>query len=399
MQQAPPGQDSARPRFPALDPEPPPKAWWRRLLVPAAVVALGAAVWAGVWIWPSAASQSPKVGTPVRQPPVTAGGRILIENGDGGLAIVRPDGTHLTKLPKLGPYAPFPPIRVSPDRRYLVTPDASVVTLTQGRPAVLPSGISVPARIVAPVGLNPFTDHDRYLLLSKNPYGVESSSQIAAYSVTTGKQIPFGSWHTAAGDPGTLGAFVVQPQGITRSSTGNFDNVPDARLEYVAARHKPVLLATAGKLNKMVGLAAAAQVSIFPFPSPSGDNVAVEVMPQAGHQAAGVVVMNRAGTVVASIPASLGAESGLAWSPSGQSLAFVTQSGTGLAVGIWGIAGQSQTVEFPYGKVQYTGCLWAPDGAALLCSDFKGQHWAVVSTATGQMVGEPGRGQPVAWLP
>src|SRR6266516_3535113 len=42
-----------RRRFPALDPEPPPRSWRRRALLPLAVVLLAATAWAAAQAWPS----------------------------------------------------------------------------------------------------------------------------------------------------------------------------------------------------------------------------------------------------------------------------------------------------------------------------------------------------------
>jgi hypothetical protein len=54
-----------RRRFPALDPEPPPLPWWRRLTMPAAVVVLAGVVVAAVLAyWPFHGVGGPGAGPP-----------------------------------------------------------------------------------------------------------------------------------------------------------------------------------------------------------------------------------------------------------------------------------------------------------------------------------------------
>src|SRR5215475_1962973 len=89
-----------RRRFPALDPEPPPLPWWRRLVIPAVVLVLAGAVVAAVQFWPFHAGGRGPAATTGGSPGAAAAadGRIVTITPTGALALSDPDGTHMARV-------------------------------------------------------------------------------------------------------------------------------------------------------------------------------------------------------------------------------------------------------------------------------------------------------------
>lgn len=401
-------ESPGRAPFPALDPEPPPQPWPRRLRWPAAVITAAALGWAGFSFWPSpgsgghtgAGAHSDRAAATGRSG-VTARGRVLAETSTGGLVLADPDGTNRARLPGLGvmPRGRLP--AASPDGRYLVTPGGSLYTLTgAAKPVLARKGLAVTATTM-PVPVSPFSDHGRALVM-RNTRIASSAVPTTVVTVADGSTVSLRSWNFAAGDPKAPGAFVVEAVPPGGLAAGTFLRMPDRRLELLDVGHKPVVLATARKLNTILGVPAGRLDTIFAFPSPSGDRVAAEVRPARSQKAepvSGIVVLSRTGRVIDSVPQDVGALSAPVWSHTGRALAFVTASTIGPALNIWGIGSGNLVRDFPYDGAAYRRCVWSPDGTQILCSDARGRHWAVAQVTGGQMAAVPGRGVPVTWLP
>jgi hypothetical protein len=110
--------------------------------------------------------------------------------------------------------------------------------------------------------------------------------------------------------------------------------------------------------------------------------------------------MARAGRVLATIRAPLGAQGVPVWSPSGKSLSYLgTGPGGGPGLNIWSAGGPAVTGKLPFVAGVYSACVWSPGGTVVLCSDAEGSRWAVVRARGGHAVAVRGAGLPVAWLP
>jgi WD40-like Beta Propeller Repeat len=174
------------------------------------------------------------------------------------------------------------------------------------------------------------------------------------------------------------------------------------------AGHRPVILATAAQLDRYLGLHGRPPVSLAVFASPSGGKLAVTIRPAAGGPVRGIVVLSRAGKLIARIPGPLATSRGSAcasgepippvWSPSGRSLAFLSASQSGRqGVGIWAARGHLVASELPATNGSYGGCVWSPDGRLILCAAADGD-WAVASAGGAPAGAARGAGFPVAWL-
>jgi len=389
------GSDQAtagRPRFPALDPEPPPRPWWQRLAVPAAVLVVAGAVVAAVQFWPFSR------GAPSRAEATDlGGGRVVAVTPAGGVVLSDPGGGHVTQVRGLGNAGDM--VAVSPDDRYLSLFNGQVVIVRHG-PALAAYPAKVPLSSETTTAWpDAFADHGRALIMLQD-YGTVtgSSSPASVVSLATGHPVPLGTGEHVAGDPQAPGAFVSVPA-PSRPSATSAQLSPDSRIELRGARRPPAVLATAATLNRALGRPPGAAASLASFPSPSGSEVAVTVRPAAGG-AAGVVVMSRAGRVLATIRAPLGAQSVPVWSPSGKSLAYLgTGAGGGAQLNIWSAGGPAVPSKLPYVAGVYSACVWSPGGTAVLCSDAEGSRWAVTRARDGHTVAVRGTGLPVAWPP
>lgn len=408
MESAPVDQEHRRAQFPALDPEPRRRSLWRVLLGPVITVALVGAVVAGVSFGPSIlhaiqtgaqthrSASSHRSGS-AQLSALTSYGRILSESSQGYLDLTNPNGTDAVALHKPGQFAPYG-IVPSSDGHFLASSNQQLFAVSRDGVSALPFQANLTS-VYAPAIPSPFSDHDRFLVMTNTFFGEQAFVHTKLVSPSTGQQISLGQWNSAAGDPQAPGAFVVKAIAVGRKSKGNFANVPDSRLELLDAGHKPVVLATVARLNKILGLSANVGESISVYPDPSGDKVAVETMMTGGYTSLGVVVLNRTGKVLQTLPLSLGVLSRPFWSPSGRSFAAVTTGTGGWLLGVWTIGGSSQTTNFPYNGRQYDRCVWSPNDAGILCSDNGGQHWVLAQAAGGTMTTEPGRGFPLAWVP
>jgi WD40-like Beta Propeller Repeat len=252
-----------------------------------------------------------------------------------------------------------------------------------------------------------FAGHDRDVVMLLD-YGNSSSSTqnpVSVYSLGTGSSRPLGVADSVAGDPLAAGAFVsvaVPPE--ASATVAPFG--PDARVELRDAGRPAVVLATAASLNRHLGQSPDQPVQLIPYPDPAGDKIAVVVQPVSGSEdGAGIVVLDRAGRVIATAATPFGVQGLPAWSPSGASLAYASTGNSGPALFIWTVGGRAAIRSFPSGGEVYGQCVWSPDGRSILClaSAGPGQPgspgWAVLSTSTGVIATERGNGRPIAWLP
>lgn len=374
--------------------------------MPTAVILLASAVAAAVILWPRPAPSSRQAAS--RQARLTAaGGHILAVAGLGSLVLSDPAGQHVTKLRSLGEVGPdiFPAL----DNRYFSLNNGQLLTVTGNHPPVMAStqvqlwpGDSVGTSI------SPFADHDRELVQRTTPFFLTTATQfsISLISLATGKSIRLGTGHSAAGDPKAAGVFAaVARRGppVATATASSMSAAPDSKLWLRDAGRPAVLLATAAGLDRDLHQSPRLPVAITPYPSPSGNEVAVTVQPQYGSTTSGIVILNRSGRVLGTVATSAGppGTDSVAWSPSSTALAFPAGGRGGAALGIWIRSGQVKREAFPASTAaEYQSCLWSPDGQSIICaSGGTGQQWVIATMAAHAMTPIHGPGAPVAWLP
>jgi hypothetical protein len=407
---APGRSGSVRARFPALDPEPPPRPWWWRTAVAAGVLAAVAAVAAAVTFWPSSSAPvrpAPAAGRP-HLPAAVDRGLIVTLDRAGYLVLADPDGRHATRLSSLG--SEGHDVAAAPDGRYLSVGNGQFLVVRNGATlAAYPAKVPLSSNNAA-AWPDSFADHDRdvIMLLDYGDSSYSTQNPVTVYSLGTGSSRSLGVADSVAGDPLAAGVFASVAAAPEASATVTPVN-PDARVELRDAGRPAVVLATAGSLNRDLRQSPDQPVQLIPYPDPSGEKVAVVVQPVSGSEdGAGIVVLNRAGRVVATIATPFGVDGLPAWSPSGASLAYASTGNAGRALFIWAVGGRNATRSFPSGGDIYTLCVWSPDGRSILCTataapDQGGTTgpagWAVLSTSTGVIATVPGAGRPIAWLP
>ena len=299
--------------------------------------------------------------------------------------------------------------RSSPGGGYLATTDGQLITVSGGRPTV---SATVPFSGLPPLlPANPFADHDRAIVELKGFAGYPSAeTPVSVYSLATRRHVHLGdvdgsSNYGAAGDPRAAGVIVAVAAPPRPSATVTGVRPPDSRVELRDAGRPPVQLARAAALSRDVGLSPRRAVALFPYPDPSGRKIAVQVNPISG-RTGGVVVLNRAGRVLGSVSTAFGPFTGasLVWSADGRSIAYPAIGTSGRELTIWTIGGEARTQTFPDAGLSYHGCLWSPDGSAVLCAGYRGlnatpQRWAIASATGTEMASVAAPGVPVAWLP
>lgn len=290
-------------------------------------------------------------------------------------------------------------VAVSPGSRYLSLLNGQVVSVGPG-PALAAYPARVPLSSETTIAWpDPFADQGRALVMLRDYGTVTGSSPVSVVSLATGRQVTVGAGEHVAGDPGAAGAF-VSVAAPARASAASAQASPDSRVELRDAARHPVLLATAGALNRDLGVSASTPVALAAYPSPSGAEVAVTVQPVAGGTAAGVVIMSRGGRVLGTARASLEGQSVPVWSASGGSLAYLsTGSGQGPELSVWVPGGRPVSRNLPPAAGAYSTCVWSPDGKTVLCSASSGARWAIAPAGGGQAVAVRGAGYPVTWLP
>jgi hypothetical protein len=398
-----------RRRFPALDPEPPPPPWWRRLLVPAGVLAAVAVVVTAVrlllpLVVGSPASRSPeavRLGHHPVGPAVRAAGRVVLVTGSGSLALANPDGSHLARPGGLGNVGDA--VAASPDNRYISLLNGQVISISAGpRLASFPGKVQLSSNTTVTLP-DPFADHGRAVVMLQD-YGdptFSSSNPISVISIATGRSVSLGTGDQVAGDPAAAGVFTTVT-GPLPTGAVSLQNNPDATVVLRDAGRPPVLLATASELSHDVGLPRHLAVSLAVYPSPSGASAAVTVRPASGGSDGGIVILTRAGRMVAALLVRRGAGPDLSapfWSPSAKSLAYLSTGRSGAAqLSIWAAGRPIESSDLPASAGRYGSCVWAPDGTSVLCASAGGSEWVVARAAGGQTAVTPGPGLPVAWL-
>jgi hypothetical protein len=331
-------------------------------------------------------------------------GRIILLGTNDALALSEVDGTAMTPLGSLGHY-PNQGLAMSPDGRYLVASGGTVIAVHGMGLSIQPTHAVVAAKQMT-AWPDPLANHDQDLVIIPQ----SGSGPVSVVPLATGKPVALGIADVAEGDPQQAGAFVSVPSGppgppIPQTGGSPQSQLPpDGWVELRDAGRPAVVLATASSLNRDLREAPARKVALAAYPSPDGNRVAITVTDASGvFNSEAIVVIDRRGHLEYTLPASAGPGAGLgpAWSPNGQSLAFVAVGPASSEVVVWTPGRPPLSRADPTPGDEPLHCLWAPDGSAVLCATFLADRtldWNVVSASGGPVVAITAIGPPVGWL-
>jgi hypothetical protein len=393
MESAEPSQVSPRPRFPALDPEPPPRPWRR---VGAALVVFAVAGLSS-WLGYAVSGQRTADHKAAVSVPVARGltGVVLSEAPGSFLSATDMQTGKVAVFRNFGQFSSNPDPAVSADGRYLL--DVAVGRFLSlsvpGHPEAAANALSFSTGDMPGFMADPWSDHDTSVVELSYPVngqGFQATIAVAEVeSVRTGNAVSLGPADSAAGDPQHAGAFIAVPA-IGKTLTNGFQ--PDARLILADAGAPSRVLATTAELNYALGNKPGTPLSISPIPNPQGSMVAVEVS-STTDGASGMVVLSRSGKVLGSEP---GGGVAVAWSHSGAVLAFTDPSGGGAELTEWKIGVQSVTTTLDDATAPPDACAWSPDDVSVVCDDGPRGRWLVIRSDTESVTA--GQGQPLAWV-
>lgn len=344
----------------------------------------------------------PNSTTPIGVP---SPGTVVLFTEQNRLATVRPDGTHLSVLSYLGAFGQGLPV-LSPDRRLIVAPDGTIVSIDSARPAALPTQLHLGSnQVLSATG--PFTDNDRaVVVLDLGQFGAATASAgVNVVTLSTGSTVPLGTASRAAGDPLRPGVFASVPGPEVGASSGSQIEPPDRSVELRDSGSPPVQIISASAAAAAVGFDPSTQVVLQPWPDPQGDKVAITVAPSSGGPTEGVVVVDRHGALQGEVLASVGPLAGasVSWSPDGSTTAYVGFGPNGGEIATWSLGGAVSVRAIPVGEPRAALCLWSPDGSALLCPAAMGRgpalEWYLTGSTSGPIALVRAPGFPIGWIP
>jgi hypothetical protein len=406
MQPADSSHIGQRPRFPALDPEPPPHPW-RRAGATLIVLVLAAL---GSWLGYNLSGAAPR-------PHHRATVSVSFLRGLSGVVLDETPGSYLSEtdmqtgkavvFKNLGQFSSNPDPAVSADGKYLL--DAAVGRLLSlsslGHPQAVQNQLSFVPGDMPGFMADPWSDRDTGVVELTYPVGsqdIQSTIAVAAVtSVRSGRALSLGSADSAAGDPRQAGAFIAVPKPGRPLPDGN---QPDARVVLADVGERTRVLATAAQLSHVLGIKKGTALSLVPIPNSQGSKVAVQVSTITGNasgtmieSAGGIVVLSRSGAVLGSAPGGGGGLGWTGWSHSGNTLAFVGYGSSHPELIEWTIGARSATTTLRDSSPQGpTACAWSPDDTAVICDGGPRGNWLVIRSGTESVAA--GQGQPLMWV-
>jgi hypothetical protein len=411
--------------FPALDPEPPRRYTWRGLRWPAVACGVAAVVAAAaVLTWPSSPPSAPR---PAQAPFSDRDGLVVFEQKPSGLlGTAAPDGSHRVMLSRLGPLQGNDLPVAASDGRYLVTLEGQLVTMGPAGPAsvsdlAVSAGLSATEQGIYGWTDVSFADGGRYVVATAcNVVSTLSESWVAdLIPAAGGSGRMLGTVTDAVGDPDSPGAIVSGPVSTSEATSPTEcygpETTPDKAIELWVPGHADRTLVTAAEIKGVLGWPQTTPVLVFANPAPGGSRLALRVVvdapPQQQPPGQAVVVITRAGQIVAHMP--LSAATGIMqWSPDGQRIA-ICRAGPGApsSVAVWSPGRAVRAIVLP-GRhdVACNQLLWSPDGSQLVYAAYATEHgldaaadlqhgWTVIDLRSGQVHNVTAPGQPAAWLP
>jgi hypothetical protein len=385
--------------FPALDPEPEPRPFWRTALIPTAVAA-GVAVVVVLAITLSGGGSSPKAAaahvTWVNKLP----GEVVGWNSTAHTLLAMSPTAQLHEpallLTQVNNYPP-----VSPTGFGLLTSPGHVSYLENG--AVTAGPPPYPGAIHAGdvYGLSPFAAHDNALAFGGlAPTGMSQTPVVFDVNNSDRHSLPGAIADQVVGDPATMGAWVTVVSGALPA--GNFfdPEQADVRVEYRTPHKPPVVLATTAQLRQLTGFKGRNGLHLTVYPSPSGRQIVVDVFDSGKNQPAPeeLVVFTRTGQVVSKL--SVPGLSQVAWSTSGGQM-LIVRSNTELLTWTPGSAASAPS-HLPVEPQGWAACIYAPSGSYIVCGGYaneKVNKWAVLRLSDRAVVTEPTTAIPVDWVP
>jgi hypothetical protein len=393
MQSANSSHISQRPRFPALDPEPPP----RRLRRVGAVLVVVILAGLGSWLGFTKSGTTPHHSAVVPVSYVRGlTGVVLAEAPSSVLAATDMQAGKAVMLSNLGQFSSNPYPAVSADGKFLL--DAAIGKLLSlaslSHPQTAPNALSFSPGNMPGSLADPWSDHDSGVVELNYPTGVQglqSTIAVAAVeSVRTGRAVSLGPADSAAGDPQQAGAFIAVPK---RGKPFPNGLQPDGGIVLADAGARSRLLATTAQLNHALGNKRGTAVSLFPIPNPQGSMVAVQVLP-ISNGTAGIVVLSRNGALLGSQPLGGG---WAGWSHSGSTLAVADAGYAGAELTEWKIGASSVTTALhDSSRRGPTACAWSPDDTSVVCDGGPHGNWLVIRSGTESVTA--GSGQPLVWV-
>lgn len=391
--------------FPVLDPEPPPRPFWRAALIPGAVVGGIAIVVVLALILPNALASKPHKSHDAaaswskQVPGEVIGWNIAAHT----LLAMNPTGV-LHQPSVLAGNINFNPA---------VAPDGFGVLEAPGRLFYLENRHLNPAPepFVSDAMQNeeqysfwPFANHDNALVVGgTDPTGKYHVPVVIDVNSSNHNPLPGPRVDEVFGDPATFGAWVTIAQGKPIGSAENQEQL-DSSVQHRTPHKTPVTLVTAAKLERLVGFSSKRGVELTVYPSPSGRLVAIDV------EAAGaatpttsppqaVVVLTRTGQVVGKLVTPQLRE--VVWASSGKQLLIDRAPGL---LSTW-TPGQSPSasINLPSSPDGWGSCLFSPPDAYVVCAaygpNFSVSKWALIRLADHALVTEPARELPEDWSP
>jgi hypothetical protein len=391
--------------FPAVDPEPPPRPLWRRALGPVAVVAALALVVVlavtlpGAFSSDSASSSARPASWAARVPGMVVG----LDPTSHKLLAMNPTGT--LRNPSILATG-IPNVRTSTSGFALLVGSGHYFNLenrhlTAG-PSNYPAGSFKPDDVY---GASPFAGHDNFVVVGGQGFDPEPQTP-AVISLFTGnrRSMPGAPVDQVVGDPATDGAWVSVAHGLP-TGTNQDPQQPDSRIERRQPHLAPVTLATSRQLARAAGFHGAGRLQLTPYPSPTGKEIAVDVL-STGSTAArpeSVVVLTRTGHVVGHIGAINLRQ--LSWSSDGSRL-LLLQSPNDLSTWQPGSGPPAAAVRLPSSAAGWDGCVISPFGTYIVCEASTASagtltvsKWALVRISDRAVVTEPAHEVPVDWSP
>jgi hypothetical protein len=298
---------------------------------------------------------------------------------------------------------------VSVDGRYLVAANGTVIAIN-GRGLAIVSNHAELTTDAQPAFPDSLADHDQALVLDhqgRSGASASTNGQVAVVSLATGNAVSLGVADSVAGDPQQVGVFVSVASGQAPPAPGPYPNPPvppDGRVELRDVGRPTVVLASAATLNRALGNQVGEPVTLAPYPSPTGDRVAISVMSASGADSSeGVVIVDRFGRLESIVPSALGPGAGEepTWSPSGDALAYVTAATVSSGLAVWR-PGQQPTIRAdPTAGDHPVRCVWSPNGASILCETLLADgtlDWDVTGARGGSIAAYGAPGPALAWL-
>jgi hypothetical protein len=382
MQPADSSQISQRPRFPALDPEPPPHPW-RRVGTPL-IVLLAAGL--GSWLGYNVSATAPR---PHHKDAVS----VSFVRGLAGVVLAETPGSLLSEtdmqtgkgvvFKSFGQFSSNPDPAVSADGKYLL--DVAVGRLLSLSSLGHPQNVPNVVELSYPIGAG----------------GLQSTIPVAQFeSVSTGHTVSLGLAESAAGDPRQVGAFIAVPSPGRPFPNGS---QPDTKLVLTDKGSRSRLLATASQLSRAVGIKHGTAVTVTPIPNQQGSMVAVQVSAMSASggggtvaSGGGIVLLSRNGRLLGSQPGAGGFLDWAGWSHSDKTLAFLGYGNGGSELTEWTIGTRSVTTALHDSTTQGpTACAWSPDDTSVICDGGLGGNWLLIRSGSESVTA--GQGQPLLW--